>query len=177
VIVAVIAVDAARRVGPHGAARVLHLEEVAIAPLDLLQQRRQTRPGQVPLCAEIARDLKQADGGEHGCVHPLADVAGIVPAARHVDVLAGVAPHSVVQVAGGVHIRDGDAASLGMVIAQRDGQGAPPCVLANEERHRALSAGGRDEQSFPIERAEIAHHVISQVARHLLQRHGELKVL
>ena len=95
--------------------------------------------------------------------HPLAQVAGVVPAAGDVDVLAVVAAARVVQVAGRVHVGHRHAAALRAVVAHGLGQRAPPDVRPDEERHGKLAADGDLVHGFAVDVAEVADQAVDQV--------------
>lgn len=87
-------VHIAAAVGHHIALGFLHMQEVAVAPLQLLQDA----PGPHHVPAKLVH-LGQPHHAVDGGAHPFAQVAGVVPAAAHILVLAVVGANAVLQVA------------------------------------------------------------------------------
>src|SRR3989442_994862 len=73
--------------------------------------------GEIPPRAELADNPKETEGVHHGGVHPLAQITGIVPAARGIDVDSVVAAARVVEMTGGMNIGNRYTAALGAMVA------------------------------------------------------------
>ena len=93
-----------------------------------------------------------------------------MPAACQVDVLAVVAAARVVEVACRVHVRNGHATALRVMIADGFRQCAPPRVGTDEERRTALAPRGDLIKAFAVEVAEIAGQTIRDITLGGFQR-------
>jgi len=93
-------VHSAGGIGPHLAVGILHFQEVSIAETHFFQDLLARN---VVGCGvrNIAHQVEQLDSAEHGYIHPLAQIAGIVPASGDIHMLAIVAAARAVQVQAG----------------------------------------------------------------------------
>ena len=158
VIVAVVPIDATGDVSPDVAVGVLHFEEIPIAPAELLFERRETGTSQIPAGAEMAGQGEKTEGIHHGCAHPFAQVAGIVPAAGGVDVRAVVAAARVVEMTSRMHVRHGDSAALRAMVAGDDGEKPAPGIAPDEEGRRQLGPHMNLIHTFARDGGEVAGH-------------------
>ena len=78
----------------HVTGRLLHVEEVPIAPAELLHD-----PSACRLAGSQVIHLRQTDHAVNGGIDPLAQIGGVVPAARRILMLAVVEPDGVIAVA------------------------------------------------------------------------------
>jgi hypothetical protein len=132
-IVAVIAVHAACYVGPYPAVRILHFQKVRIPPAQFLFERRQSRPGKVPSGSQMTCDRQQPKGVHHCRVHPLPQVARIVPAAGRIYMDARIPAARIIEMADRMHIRHCNPAALRAMIADHNRKEATPGVRTDEK--------------------------------------------
>ncbi len=143
----------------HDVARgLLHLEEVAVAPAQLVEHVRVRAAGQ--------RDLSQPQHPEERRLDPLAQVAGVVPAAGDVLVGQRVAAHAVVEVARAVPAAVGVAAALEREVADDLPERGVVDVGRDTEGVRALPRRLDDVGAGRGQCVEAAHGVDAKVARH-----------
>lgn len=113
--------------------------------------------------------MEQPDGVHHGGIHPLAEVAGVVPAAGQIDVLAVVAAAGVVQMANRMDTGHGNAAPLRPMVRDGFGQRASPDVRTDEERDGTLiSSSSLTHQHLAANLAEVSDQAIAEIGGNLV---------
>ena len=118
-------------------------------------ERLQPGSGKIPTLAELASDGEKPERVHHRGVHPLPQVACIVPASDSIHVRATVAAPCIVEMTNGVYVRNGDATSLRIVIAHDKRKKAPPGIRPDEEWRRKFFAGADLIEPLPGDVAEV----------------------
>src|SRR3954464_4479123 len=80
-IIAVIAVYSSGDIGPHAAIHVLHFQKERVAVASFRTQRRQTERTGVRMCFQVTDKRQKSEKIHECCIHPLTEIAGIVPTA------------------------------------------------------------------------------------------------